>query len=169
MGGKFQSATLGKCTYDSPDGANMNKSDLEDLTLLSECVTSYPDSPEKTRLESFPNKYEHRDYVVKFDCPEFTSLCPVTGQPDFARITITYIPDLKCLESKSLKIYLFSFRNVGMFHEEITNRILDDLVTACNPRWARVQGLMNPRGGISIDVSAEYCKPGFERPAAIPK
>lgn len=145
-------------------GVRMQKNDLDNLTLLSRHAVSYPDSPEKARLESFPNKYPNRDYLVEFNCPEFTSVCPMTGQPDFAKIIITYIPDLKCLESKSLKIYLFAFRNVGMFHEEITNRILDDLVAACQPRWARVRGLMNPRGGISIDVSAEYCRPGFERP-----
>jgi 7-cyano-7-deazaguanine reductase len=145
----------------------MSQGDLADLTLLSKSGTVYPDRPDKARLESFPNKYQDRAYVVEFNCPEFTSLCPVTGQPDFARIVITYVPDLKCLESKSLKIYLFSFRNVGMFHEEITNRILDDLVAACQPRWARVRGLMNPRGGISIDVSAEYCKPGSERPVVV--
>lgn len=145
----------------------MSKENFADLTLLSKAGAPYPDRPEKTRLETFPNKYPNRDYVVEFNCPEFTSLCPVTGQPDFARIIITYVPDVKCLESKSLKIYLFSFRNVGMFHEEITNRILDDLVAKCEPKWARVRGLMNARGGISIDVSAEYCKPGFERPGAV--
>jgi 7-cyano-7-deazaguanine reductase len=145
----------------------MSERDFHDLTLLSKSQTVYPGSPEKTRLESFSNKYQNRDYVVEFNCPEFTSLCPVTGQPDFARIIITYVPDLKCLESKSLKIYLFSFRNVGMFHEEITNRILDDLVAECQPKWARVRGLMSPRGGISIDVSAEYCKPGTKRPRVV--
>ncbi|MBI4964290.1 MAG: NADPH-dependent 7-cyano-7-deazaguanine reductase QueF [Desulfomonile tiedjei] len=145
----------------------MHKREFDDLTVLSKAGTVYPESPEKARLESFANKYANRNYVVEFNCPEFTSLCPVTGQPDFARIVITYVPDLKCLESKSLKIYLFSFRNAGMFHEEITNKILDDLVAACEPKWARVRGLMNPRGGISIDVSAEYCKPGFERPREI--
>jgi 7-cyano-7-deazaguanine reductase len=135
----------------------------EELTLLKRSAGSRPDSPEAARLESFPNKYPSRDYRVVFDCPEFTSLCPITGQPDFARITITYIPHLKCLESKSLKFYLFSFRNVGMFHEEITNRILDDLVSACQPRWAEVRGVMNPRGGISIDVIAAYAMPGFQK------
>jgi 7-cyano-7-deazaguanine reductase len=136
----------------------------DDLTLLKRSGGPRPEAPERAKLESFPNKYPNRDYTVVFDCPEFTSLCPITGQPDFARITITYIPDLRCLESKSLKIYLFSFRNAGMFHEEITNRILDDLVAACQPRWARVRGVMNARGGISIDVSADYTKPGFHRP-----
>ncbi len=140
---------------------------FEELTVLRRGVTSFPDGPLKSTLESFGNKYPTRDYIIEFDCPEFTSLCPVTAQPDFARICITYIPDLKCLESKSLKLYLFSFRNVGMFHEEITNRVLEDLVAVCDPRWARVRGIMNPRGGISIDVTAEYCKPGYVTPSSI--
>jgi len=145
----------------------MHNDDFKDLTLLRSGTTSYARNPGETNLESFRNKYPHRDYVVEFDCPEFTSLCPVTGQPDFARIRITYVPDEQCLESKSLKLYLFAFRNVGMFHEEITNRILEDVVAACQPRWARVQGLMNRRGGISIDVTAEYCKPGYLPPASV--
>lgn len=132
------------------------EADLNELTLLKSGSTAYPSDPDRARLESFPNKYRLRDYIIEFDCPEFTSLCPVTGQPDFARILITYVPDEKCVESKSLKLYLGSFRNTGMFHEEITNRILDDVVAACRPRWARVRGTMNPRGGISIEVTAEY-------------
>jgi 7-cyano-7-deazaguanine reductase len=132
-----------------------------DLTLLAACNTNYPDSPDKARLESFSNTHVERDYVIVFHCPEFTSLCPVTGQPDFAKIDITYIPDAKCLESKSLKLYLSSFRNSGMFHEDITNRILDDVVEACKPRWAMVRGIMNPRGGIGINVIAEYRNPSF--------
>lgn len=140
----------------------MSADNYDELTLLKRSGGPRPETPEQARLESFPNRYPSRDYTVVFDCPEFTSLCPITGQPDFARITITYIPHLKCLESKSLKLYLFSFRNTGMFHEEITNRILDDLVAACQPRWARVRGIMNPRGGISIDVTAEYTMPGYQ-------
>lgn len=128
----------------------------EELSILTNGHKAYPDSPEKARLETFENKCAHRDYTVEFDCPEFTSLCPVTGQPDFAKINIRYIPDRRCIESKSLKLYLFSFRNTGMFHEEITNRILDDLVRACQPKWARVTGRMNPRGGISIEVVASH-------------
>lgn len=147
----------------------MSKEDTENLTLLRGGHTSYEGSPEKAKLESFPNRYPHRDYLIEFDCPEFTSLCPVTGQPDFAKIKITYIPDKRCLESKSLKLYLFSFRNTGMFHEEITNRILEDIVAVCEPRWARVRGLMNPRGGISIDVTADYTRKGFQVPAALVK
>lgn len=145
----------------------MQNDDFKDLTLLKAGTTAYAADPAETRLEHFPNRYPHRDYMVEFDCPEFTSLCPVTGQPDFARIKIFYIPDELCLESKSLKLYLFAFRNVGMFHEEITNRILDDVVAACRPRWARVRGVMNPRGGISIDVKAEYCRPGYSPPASL--
>ncbi|HMK36315.1 MAG TPA: preQ(1) synthase [Desulfomonilaceae bacterium] len=143
----------------------MSDRKLEDLTILKRSGTAFATSPAEAKLESFPNNYPGRDYVVEFDCPEFTSVCPITGQPDFARISITYIPDEKCLESKSLKLYLFAFRNVGMFHEEITNRILDDIVAATRPKWARVRGLMNARGGISIDVTAEYRKPGYTPPA----
>ncbi len=142
----------------------MSLEDFPELTLLKKSETDYSKILGEVSLETFPNKYSDRDYVVAFDCPEFTSLCPVTGQPDFAHIKITYIPDERCLESKSLKLYLFSFRNTGMFHEEITNRILEDIVAACKPRWIRVRGIMNPRGGISIDVTAEYCKPGFISP-----
>ncbi|MEW6348141.1 MAG: preQ(1) synthase [Thermodesulfobacteriota bacterium] len=127
-----------------------------DLTLLGTASVKYPRSPEEAKLEAFSNRYAFRDYTIEFDCPEFTSLCPITGQPDFARITITYVPDKLCIESKSLKLYLGSFRNTGMFHEEITNRILEDLTAACQPRSMRVVGRMNPRGGISIQVTAEY-------------
>jgi 7-cyano-7-deazaguanine reductase len=144
-------------------GEIMTQNDFDDLTVLKKSSTLYPDSPQKAKLENFTNKYAYRDYTIEFDCPEFTSLCPITGQPDFARISISYIPDLKCIESKSLKLYLFSFRNTGMFHEEITNKILEDLVAACEPRWARVRGVMNARGGISIEVTAEYSKSGFKR------
>ncbi len=140
----------------------MSNEEFKDLSLLGAGPTPPPTKPEDAALESFPNRYPKRDYSIEFNCPEFTSLCPLTKQPDFATIIITYIPHLRCVESKSLKFYLGSFRNVGMFHEEITNRILDDLVAACAPRWARVKGFMNPRGGISIEVTAEYCMPGYE-------
>ncbi len=142
----------------------MSEKDYDNLTLLKRSQTRISECPDKAQLESFPNRYPTRDYSIEFDCPEFTSLCPVTGQPDFARIRILYIPDAKCLESKSLKLYLGSFRTIGMFHEEITNRILDDLVSACEPRWAKVVGTMNPRGGIAITVTAEYCRAGYQRP-----
>ena len=115
-----------------------------------------PRSPAKARLETFRNAYPQRDYWIHFECPEFTALCPITGQPDFGAIAIDYIPDRVCLESKSLKLYLFSFRNHGAFHEATVNRILDDLVTICRPRRLRVTGRFNPRGGIAITVTAEH-------------
>lgn len=107
-------------------------------------------------LETFANPHPGRDYEVTFTTSEVTSLCPITGQPDFYRITITYIPDRHCLESKSLKLYLFSFRQSGMFAEAMTNRILDDLVKVCSPRWMQVESVMNPRGGIGLTVLVEY-------------
>jgi len=129
---------------------------LDDLTLLSASQTPVPASPDEAQLETFANSHPGRDYVIKFDCPEFTSLCPITGQPDFGHITIEYTADKRCIESKSLKIYLFSFRNHGSFHEAVTNRILEDVVDACAPRWARVIGDFRPRGGIAIHVTAEH-------------
>ena len=127
-----------------------------ELTLLRQGRTSYPDSPDKAKLETFKNTYASREYWVHFDCPEFTSLCPVTHQPDFGSITIDYSPDKRCIESKSLKIYLFAFRTNMTFHEEVVNRILEDIVRVCKPRQARVTGKFNPRGGISITVTVEY-------------
>lgn len=108
------------------------------------------------RIETFPNRHPDRDYTIRFDCPEFTSLCPITGQPDFARITIEYVPDQLCIESKSLKLYLGSFRNEGSFAEAITNRIRDDLAAACKPRRLTVTADFTPRGGIAICVKATY-------------
>lgn len=118
--------------------------------------TSYPNSPEKARLEAFKNAYPDRDYWIKFETSEFTSLCPITGQPDFAKIVIDYIPNKLCIESKSLKLYLFSFRNRGSFAEEIVNKIRDDVVDACQPRRLIVTGEFTARGGIAIAVKAEY-------------
>ena len=124
------------------------------LTLLGKSRTEYPDTPEKAVIETFDNKYPERDYIITFDCPEFTSLCPVTGQPDFGHITIRYIADKLCVESKALKLYLFSFRSCNTFHEEAVNRILTDLVAACKPRWMEVKGVFRPRGGISLTITA---------------
>jgi 7-cyano-7-deazaguanine reductase len=115
---------------------------------------------DKSLLESFDNKHPERDYWVKFNCPEFTSLCPITGQPDFATIYISYIPDKKMLESKSLKLYLFSFRNHGAFHEDCVNIMLNDLVDLLQPRYIEVAGNFLPRGGISIDPWCNYGQPG---------
>jgi 7-cyano-7-deazaguanine reductase len=129
---------------------------IKQLTLLGHSTTRYPDSPDMARLESFPNAYKGRNYWVRFDCPEFTSRCPITNQPDFGHILIEYIPDRLCLESKALKLYLFSFRNHNTFHEEVVNRILDDVVKAIKPRKIKVSGTFNPRGGISISADAQW-------------
>ena len=111
-------------------------------------------------LETFENKHQDNDYWVQFNCPEFTSLCPITGQPDFAEIKIMYIPAKRMVESKSLKLYLFSFRNNGDFHEDCVNIIMKDLVRLMDPKYIEVIGLFTPRGGISIYPFANYGKPG---------
>ena len=118
-------------------------------------------------LETFTNKHPENDYWVKFNCPEFTSLCPITGQPDFAEIVISYIPDERMVESKSLKLYLFSFRNHGDFHEDCVNIIMKDLKKLMEPKYIEVVGLFTPRGGISIHPFANYGIPGtkYERMA----
>jgi len=107
-------------------------------------------------LETFPNPNTDRDYVIRFECPEFTCLCPRTGQPDFATIRVEYVPDQLCVELKSWKLYLWSYRNEGAFHEAVTNKILDDLVAATKPRRARVEGDFKVRGGIQTVVLADY-------------
>jgi 7-cyano-7-deazaguanine reductase len=114
-----------------------------------------PSRPSK-RLETFPNPESGRDYTIEFTCPEFTCLCPRTGQPDFATIAISYVPNRTCVELKSLKLYLWSFRDEGHFHEAVTNRILDDLVAAVRPRRMRVVGDFAVRGGIHTVVAAEH-------------
>ena len=117
-----------------------------------------PSQPSKD-LETFKNPAPVRDYEIAFDCPEFTCLCPMTGQPDFAHFKIRYVPDQLCVELKSLKLYLWSFRNEGAFHEAVTNRILDDLVKAMKPRSVTVEGNFFVRGGISTLVTARFDKP----------
>ena len=112
------------------------------------------------RLETFINKHQENDYFVKFNCPEFTSLCPITGQPDFATIYISYVPAVKMVESKSLKLYLFSFRSHGSFHEDCVNTIMKDLITLMEPKYIEVLGKFMPRGGISIDPYCNYGKVG---------
>jgi len=114
-----------------------------------------PSKPQKN-LETFPNPKPERDYEIRFECAEFTCLCPMTGQPDFATFRIYYTPDQKCVELKSLKLYLWSFRDEGHFHEAVTNRILDDLVRAVRPRQMRIAGDFNVRGGIHTVVTAEH-------------
>ena len=114
----------------------------------------------KTDLEVFENPSADRDYEIQIDCPEFTSVCPRTGQPDFGTIRVVYCPDQKCIELKSLKLYLQSYRNEGVFYEAAVNRIIDDLVGACQPRGMKVTGEFTARGGITTSVSVEYpwCK-----------
>jgi len=121
-----------------------------------------PTGPVKA-LETFPNPNPGRDYEISFECPEFTCLCPRTGQPDFATIRIRYVPDRLCVELKSLKLYLWSFRNEGHFHEAVTNRVLDDLVKATKPRRMTVVGDFNVRGGIHTVVTANYEAPKRRR------
>ena len=126
--------------------------DLAGLTLLGKTA-----KPVK-KLETFPNHHPDRNYTVTLQTEEFTCVCPMTGQPDFARIKIQYVPDKRIIESKSLKLYLWSFRNEGVFHEHVTNVILDDLVAALKPRWCKVNAEFSIRGGIGITVDAEYRK-----------
>lgn len=129
---------------------------LQGVTHLGSKATEYPTDYDPSLLQSFKNLHPERDYLVTLDCPEFTSLCPKTGQPDFARIIINYIPDLSMVESKSLKLYLFSFRNHGDFHEDCVNIILDDLRKLMQPRYIEVIGLFTPRGGIAIHPFANW-------------
>lgn len=130
--------------------------EMPGVTLLGNQVTRYPDRYAPEVLETFVNKHPGNEYLVTFMCPEFTSLCPKTGQPDFAKIIINYIPREKMVESKSLKLYLFSFRNHGDFHEDCINIIMKDLVALMDPRYLEVIGIFTPRGGISIYPFANY-------------
>ena len=134
--------------------------ELEGLSLLGNQGTKYKFGYDPDILEVFDNKHPNNDYFVKFNCPEFTSLCPITGQPDFATIYISYIPGEKMVESKSLKLYLFSFRNHGDFHEDCMNIIMKDLIKLMSPKYIEVWGKFTPRGGISIDPYCNYGIPG---------
>lgn len=125
------------------------------LTLLGRSEIKLPSAPSEARLETFPNP-ARRNYQIHFETDDFTCLCPVTGQPDFARIEIDYVPDALCVESKSLKFYLASYRNERAFNEAVTNRILDDFVKACSPRHATIAAQFSARGGIALSVRAEY-------------
>ncbi len=129
------------------------------LTLLGN-KTEYRQDYAPEVLEAFDNKHRENDYWVTFDCPEFTSLCPITGQPDYATLRIDYIPDAKMVESKSLKLYLFGFRNHGAFHEDCVNIIMKDLIKLMNPKYIEVTGYFTPRGGIRIFPFSNYGKEG---------
>ena len=122
--------------------------------------TEYKQDYAPEMLEAFENKHRDNDYWVIFDCPEFTSLCPITGQPDFATIRINYLPDIRMVESKSLRLYLFSFRNHGAFHEDCINIIMKDLIKLMDPKYIEVSGIFTPRGGISIYPYANYGRKG---------
>ena len=137
-----------------------SENETNKLTLLGNKNVEYKSDYCPEVLETFVNKHRDNDYFVKFNCPEFTSLCPITGQPDFATIYISYIPDELMVESKSLKLYLFSFRNHGDFHEDCVNIIMKDLIKLMNPKYIEVWGKFLPRGGISIDPYCNYGRPG---------
>lgn len=132
------------------DAGKREKAGRRGLSLLGQGATR----PAR-KLESFPNKYPKRRTVITFHCTEFTCLCPITGQPDFGTIDISYIPNRRLLESKSLKLYLWTYRDVGIFHEEVVNELLDALHAFLKPRWMSVTGHFHVRGGIGIDVTAE--------------
>jgi len=139
------------------------------MRILNEKYAIRPESPEVTmstqpdkHLETFDNPVKTRDYRIHMEIPEFTCLCPKTGQPDFARLTLDYIPDKKCIELKSLKLYIWSYREQGAFHEAVTNQILDDLVTAMKPRFIRLTANFYVRGGIFTNVVAEHRKKGWQ-------
>ncbi len=135
------------------------QNELGSISLLGNNNTKYPTDYAPEVLETFPNKHPENNYFVKFNCPEFTSLCPITGQPDFAKIYISYIPGEKMVESKSLKLYLFSFRNHGDFHEDCINIIMKDLIRLMKPKYIEVWGKFLPRGGLSIDPYCNYGEP----------
>jgi 7-cyano-7-deazaguanine reductase len=124
-------------------------------------------APPSTALESFPNPQRERDYTIRMSIPEFTCLCPRTGQPDFATLELEYVPDTTCVELKSLKLYIWSFRDRGAFHEAVTNEILDHLVAAVAPRFMRLTARFNVRGGIYTSVIAEHRKPGWQPVAQV--
>ena len=133
-----------------------SEQELEGVSLLGNTRVNYPTQYAPEVLETFVNKHPGNEYLVTFTCPEFTSLCPKTGQPDFARIIISYIPRERMVESKSLKLYLFSFRNHGDFHEDCVNIIMKDLVALMDPRYIEVKGIFTPRGGIAIHPFANH-------------
>lgn len=140
----------------------MKENEINGISLLGNQNVKYNFDYNPGVLEVFENKHKDNDYFVKFNCPEFTSLCPITGQPDFATIYISYVPYVNMVESKSLKLYLFSFRNHGDFHEDCMNKIMKDLIKLMDPKYIEVWGKFTPRGGISIDPYCNYGKEGTE-------
>jgi len=141
-------------------------SSLPLVTLLSWKFHTMVTQPSKT-LETFDNPNPQRDYTIRIDMPEFTCLCPKTGQPDFATLQLEYVPDKLCVELKSLKLYIWSFRDEGAFHEAVTNQMLDDLVKATNPKFMRLTAEFNVRGGIYTNVVAEHRKPDWQAPVEV--
>lgn len=135
--------------------------ELNGVTLLGNQNTQYSDDYNPGVLETFKNKHPENNYLVSFDAYEFTSKCPKTGQPDFAKVVISYIPDEQMVESKSLKLYLFSFRNHGDFHEDCINIIMNDLIQLMDPKYIEVRGIFAPRGGIAIYPFVNYVRPEF--------
>lgn len=140
----------------SPAGLQAPLMNTQDLTLLGRSENRLPASPAEATLETFPNCRPGRRFWITLDCPEFSSLCPVTGQPDTAHLIIRYVPGERCVETKSLKFYLASYRNLPAFNEEIVNRVLDDLRTAMDPLEIIVSGKFSPRGGIQLTAEARY-------------
>lgn len=140
----------------------VNGNNIEGISHLGNQGVKYNYDYNPAFLEKFENKHQGNDYFVKFNCPEFTSLCPITGQPDFATIYISYVPSIYMVESKSLKLYLFSFRNHGDFHEDCMNIIMKDLIKLMDPKYIEVWGKFTPRGGLSIDPYCNYGKEGTE-------
>ena len=133
--------------------------ETEGLTLLGGATKYTYDAPDKGILESFPNRFPNRNYVIRFEHPEFTSLCPMTGQPDFGTIIVTYVPGERCVESKSFKLYMGSYRNHGSFMESLTNAIASDMEAVLRPRRLTVEGVFNVRGGTGISVKVELFAP----------
>ena len=129
-------------------------------------VRAMPTQPSK-QLETFDNPTPDRDYTIRIEIPEFTCLCPKTGQPDFATLYLEYVPDQRCVELKSLKLYVWAYRDEGAFHEKVTNTILDDLVAATSPRFMRLTAKFNVRGGIYTTVVAEHRQPGWQPPETV--
>lgn len=153
-------AAASKTPRTAASGRDEDETRAGGVTHLGSQGTQYPTDYDPTVLETFENKHPDNDYFVKFNCPEFTSLCPITGQPDFATIYISYVPGERMVESKSLKLYLFSFRNHGDFHEDCMNIIMKDLIDLMDPKYIEVWGKFTPRGGISIDPYCNYGRPG---------